>query len=49
MAWSIGGILNHGLTLAMHEVSHRLAFKSFLPNQLLGIFTNCPLGIPAYA
>lgn len=49
MAWSIGGIINHGLTLAMHEVSHRLAFKSFMPNQLLGIFTSCPLGFPAYA
>lgn len=49
MSWSIGGIINHALTLAMHEVSHRLAFKKLLPNQILGLITNMPLGVPAYA
>uniref|UniRef100_A0A7S1CBP5 sphingolipid 4-desaturase n=1 Tax=Bicosoecida sp. CB-2014 TaxID=1486930 RepID=A0A7S1CBP5_9STRA len=48
-AYTIGGVLNHSLTLAMHEVSHNLAFKALTANRLFGIFTNLPLGIPAFA
>lgn len=49
VAYTIGGVLNHGLTLAMHEVSHNLAFRSFSANRGFGIFTNLALGIPAFA
>lgn len=50
-AWSIGGTINHSLTLAMHEVSHDLAFgiKNRWMNRYLGIISNLPLGIPAFA
>lgn len=54
-AWAIGGTINHSLTLAMHEVSHDLAFgntkerKLRWLNRYFGIFTNLPLGIPAFA
>lgn len=49
VAYTIGGVINHGLTLAMHEVSHNLAFKSFAWNRAFGVFTNLALGIPAFA
>ena len=49
VAYTIGGVINHGLTLAMHEVSHNLAFKGFAANKAFGIFTNLSLGIPAFA
>jgi len=48
LTYCVGGTFNHTLTLAMHEVSHNLAFSSFLTNKLFGIFTNCPLGIPSF-
>ena len=49
VAYTIGGVTNHCLTLAMHEVSHNLAFKSFAANKVFGIVTNLPLGVPAFA
>lgn len=49
VAYTIGGVINHSMTLAMHEVSHNLAFKSFSANRIFGIVTNLPLGIPAFA
>ena len=49
VAYTVGGVINHGLTLAMHEVSHNLAFKSFALNRGFGIVTNLALGVPAFA
>lgn len=49
LAYTLGGCCNHSLTLAMHEVSHRLAFRSLAATQWFGVFTNLPLGIPAFA
>ena len=49
VAYTIGGLANHCLTLAMHEVSHNLAFRSFSANRVFGIVTNLALGIPAFA
>ena len=42
----IGGTANHNLFLAIHEITHNLAFKSIKANKLLAIFANLPIGIP---
>lgn len=45
--YAIGGTLNHILFLAMHEASHCLFFKSTKANELLAIFVNLPMCVPA--
>jgi len=45
-AYAIGGTANHNLFLAIHEITHNLAFKRIIPNKLLAIFANLPIGIP---
>eukprot|EP01100_Stratorugosa_tubuloviscum_P006399 TRINITY_DN276_c0_g1_i4.p1 TRINITY_DN276_c0_g1~~TRINITY_DN276_c0_g1_i4.p1 ORF type:complete len:324 (-),score=110.83 TRINITY_DN276_c0_g1_i4:74-1045(-) len=48
IAWSWGGTLAQFLNLAIHEISHGLAFEKETHNRLFSIFiTNLPLGIPA--
>ena len=48
-AYSIGGVLNHALELAVHEISHNLAFRSVAANRAFGYFANLPLSIAVAA
>jgi len=47
LCWSIGGTLTHWLSLGNHELSHNLAFKQTLHNEILGMISNCAQGIPS--
>jgi sphingolipid delta-4 desaturase len=48
-AYVIGGTINHTLSLALHELTHNLAFGHSRPmyNRLLDFFANLPLAVPA--
>ncbi|WFD20178.1 hypothetical protein MCAP1_002422 [Malassezia caprae] len=45
-AYILGGFCNQHLFLAIHEITHNLAFKSIAANRLMAIFANFPVGIP---
>ena len=45
-AYIIGATANQNLFMAIHEISHNLAFKSPMGNRLLAIFANLPIGLP---
>lgn len=45
-AYLIGATANQNLFLAIHEISHNLAFKSPLINRYFAIFANLPIGLP---
>lgn len=45
-AYVIGATSNQNLFLAIHEISHNLAFKSPLANRVLAVYANLPIGIP---
>jgi sphingolipid 4-desaturase/C4-monooxygenase len=45
-AYAIGGTANHNLFLAIHEITHNLAFKGVSANKALAVFANLPIGIP---
>ncbi|KAI2640247.1 fatty acid desaturase-domain-containing protein [Xylaria nigripes] len=46
LAYLVGATSNQNLFLAIHEISHNLAFRSPTANRLLAIFANLPIGIP---
>ncbi|XP_043357567.1 sphingolipid delta(4)-desaturase/C4-monooxygenase DES2-like isoform X1 [Dermochelys coriacea] len=47
-AYAFGGCLNHSMTLAIHDISHNVAFgnKEAKWNRLFGMFANLPIGVP---
>jgi len=48
-AYIFGAVSNHALFLAMHEISHNLAFSSPLYNRLLGCFANITTVVPHFS
>lgn len=46
VSYFFGSFLNHNLFLAIHELSHNLAFSTPVYNRWLGIFANLPIGVP---
>lgn len=45
-AYIVGATANQNLFLAIHEISHNLAFRAPLANRLFAILANLPIGIP---
>lgn len=46
LAYAVGGTANQNIFLAIHEITHNLAFKGIRVNKLWAIFVNAPIGIP---
>ncbi|KAL2757965.1 hypothetical protein ACRALDRAFT_1055044 [Sodiomyces alcalophilus JCM 7366] len=46
VAYVFGATSNQNLFLAIHEISHNLAFRSPLANRLFAIVANIPIGVP---
>jgi sphingolipid delta-4 desaturase len=46
VAYSFGGVLSQALLLAIHELSHNLAFKRPWQNRWFAVFINLPIGVP---
>ncbi len=45
-AYVVGATANQNLFLAIHEISHNLAFRSPRANRLFAVFANLPIGVP---
>ncbi|KIW53667.1 hypothetical protein PV05_09215 [Exophiala xenobiotica] len=45
-AYVVGATANQNLFLAIHEISHNLAFRTPVYNRLFAIFANLPIGLP---
>ena len=48
LAYCLGGVVNHSLTLAIHDNAHNTTFGNYYPlsNRLFGMFANLPIGVP---
>jgi sphingolipid delta-4 desaturase len=46
VAYLFGGVVNQSLLLAIHELSHNLAFTRPWQNRLFAVFINLPVGVP---
>ncbi|KAK4057485.1 sphingolipid delta-4 desaturase [Microbotryomycetes sp. JL221] len=46
VAYVIGATANQNTFLAVHEITHNLAFRGVKANRLFAIFANLPIGVP---
>jgi sphingolipid 4-desaturase/C4-monooxygenase len=46
VAYAVGGVINQALLLAIHELSHNLAFRRPWQNRVFALFVNLPIGVP---
>ncbi len=46
VAYAVGGVINQALLLAIHELSHNLAFRKPWHNRAFAMFVNLPVGVP---
>ena len=46
LAYLVGGVINQALLLAIHELSHNLAFVKPWKNRAFALFINLPVGVP---
>ena len=46
VGYAVGGVVNQALLLAIHELSHNLAFRKPWLNRAFGVFINLPVGVP---
>jgi sphingolipid delta-4 desaturase len=46
VAYAVGGVMNQALLLAIHELSHNLAFRKPWHNRAFAMFVNLPVGVP---
>ncbi|XXH03565.1 phosphatidylinositol-binding protein scs2 [Hypoxylon texense] len=46
LAYVVGATANQNLFLAIHEISHNLAFRSPTANRLFAVVANLPIGVP---
>lgn len=46
VAYGVGGVINQTLMLAIHELSHNLAFRRPWLNRAFAFFVNLPIGVP---
>ncbi|XP_038074782.1 sphingolipid delta(4)-desaturase DES1-like [Patiria miniata] len=48
VGYCFGGVINHAMSLALHEVGHNLAFGHSRPmwNRIIGFIGNCVIGVP---
>lgn len=46
LAYAVGGTATQNTFLAIHEITHNLAFKGIRANKMLAIFVNSIIGIP---
>jgi sphingolipid delta-4 desaturase len=45
-AYVLGATANQNLFLAIHEISHNLAFREAWKNRAVAVFANLPIGVP---
>lgn len=46
IAYAVGGTANQNTFLAIHEITHNLAFRGLRANRLWAIFVNAAIGVP---
>jgi len=45
LSYVLGGTINHSLNLAIHEITHNLAFRQPIHNKWFGMFANLPIPV----